>query len=212
MGQLADDDGMASMVLLAPGALAVVAKLSVRRGVHCSCPVNCGFILGSRGPLTPAMMASPAMSALDDVLSIDQFPSRDEAARHRAADGGASRLPSILHVHRLDEATVVELAQENEDQQGIFPIAWFRFDMTLDSVRARKQDEPGWKERGELVCTLIQPRSTHLLLAKLVSAENRMREMEDDHAQTNIDVEHVGAHGWIVEEPPWRTDEMDVDR
>ena len=51
------------MVLVAPGALAVVAKLSVRRGVHCSCPVDCGFILGCRGPLTPAAMAarSPAV-------------------------------------------------------------------------------------------------------------------------------------------------------
>ena len=34
-----------------------------------------------------------------------------------------------------------------------------------------------------------------LLLARLVSAENRMRAMADDHAEPNIDVEHIGAMG-----------------
>ena len=207
-GSVARTDELASVVLVAPGALAVVAKLSVRRGVHCSCPVDCGFILGCRGPLTPAAMASTAMLALDDVLSIEQFPARDEVAhldegaRRGTAGSRAPRLPSILHVHSLDEATVVELAQEDEDELGIFPIAWFRFDMTLDAARARTQRESGWHERGELVCTLVQPRSTRLLLAKLVSAENRMSAMDDDHAVTNIDVEHVGVKGWVVEELP----------
>ena len=195
-GSAASGDALAAhemerLVLCAPsGPLGVVASLRVRRGVHCSCPVNVGFILGSRGPMTPSDLTSASMLALDDVLEIDQIPASAEEAR-----AAGSLIPHRLHVHELDEATVVEFAREERNEEGVFPIAWFRFHSTLESAAARAARTPAWTESGEFECTLVQKRSTHLLLARLVSAENRMRAMADDHAEPNIDVEHIGVTG-----------------
>ena len=38
----------------------------------------------------------------------------------------------------------------------------------------------------------------HRARVQLVAPENRMREMADDHASPNIDVEYVGAVGHVI--------------
>ena len=37
------------------------------------------------------------------------------------------------------------------------------------------------------------------LLVLLVSAENRMVAMDDDHNEPNIDIEYVGAQGYVID-------------
>ena len=41
-----------------------------------------------------------------------------------------------------------------------------------------------------------------MLMAKLIAPENRMRQMSDDHAHPNIDLEYVGAEGHVIDEMP----------
>ena len=53
---------------------------------------------------------------------------------------------------------------------------------------------------GMWECALTQPRCTGMLLGRIVSAENRMREMSDDHEQPNIDLEYLGARGILCNE------------
>ena len=60
--------GGGGMHLVAPPAtLAVASHLVIRRGLTCSCPVQCGVLLGSTAPLAPAQLygAAPAHRSLD---------------------------------------------------------------------------------------------------------------------------------------------------
>ena len=53
--------GGGEMHLVAPAAtLAVASHLVIRRGLTCSCPVQCGVLLGSTAPLVPAQLYGAA--------------------------------------------------------------------------------------------------------------------------------------------------------
>ena len=196
-----------------PGKLSVVTELQIARGIHCSCPVSVGFVLGCRSALSlAALYASPAVRALDDITDLAQLPrSRDEALRTGSA------LPYVTCVHSLDEGEVAELGgpvgmvgmvgtggggggeggggdeggnddgSEEATVSSVFPIAFFRFSHTLADAQARAARERGWKETGWLRTSLRQPRCTGMLIAKLIAPENRMEAMEDDHAEPNIE-------------------------
>ena len=70
--------------------------------------------------------------------------------------------------------------------------------MTAERATQRRQANPHWRESGELLCNLLQPRCTGMLLAKLVAPENRMQMMHDDHADPNVDLEFCGAAGHVL--------------
>ena len=52
--------------------------------------------------------------------------------------------------HVLEEATVYEFDVEDDGEEGIFPIAFFEFHMNLDEVTTMQEQDPDWKETGEL--------------------------------------------------------------
>lgn len=184
---------LAALTLAAPGTLALLTHVRVRRGVHCSCPVVAGVLFGCRGPLHARSLYAAHVLAFDDVLSAADLPRSTAEAR-----GGL--LPAVHCVHELDEGVVVELTPEDEGcHTELFPVAWFRFTMSVDEAKRRQDEQPGWLEKGELLCELVRPRCSGMLIAKLLGAENRMREMADDHAEPNIDVEHIGACGHVVD-------------
>ena len=149
-----------SLTLAAPGRLSVLTELTVSRGVHCSCPLEVGVVLGLRGPVTPRALEAPLIAALDDVTDLDQLP-----VSRKAAAGGP--LPAVHCVHRLDEATVAEFEREEEDTCGVFPIAWFHFHVTVDSARRKAVEQPTWTETGSFTCRLRQPRSTGSVIVKV---------------------------------------------
>ena len=93
-------------------------------------------------------------------------------------------------VRPLPRSLAADAAASSPRWRSVFPIAWFKFH-PMPQRRRRH-------ERGEIEYSLARPRCTRYLLARLVSAENRMAEMSDDHAQPNIDIEHLGAKGYLV--------------
>jgi hypothetical protein len=100
-------------------------------------------------------------------------------------------------VHQHAQATICELdpdEPDDEQQHALFPIAWFQF-ADAAAREAAAAAHPGWEETGEFIYELRQKRCTGLLLALLVSSEDRMREMHDDHTVPNIDCELVAARG-----------------
>ena len=114
---------------------------------------------------------------------------------------------------RLPGATVVECARRGEPGGGgLFPIAWFRFDAVNDEAEATEPEQqllPGATARvalpGEFRFALAQPRALRYLVLKLISPEDRMVAMQDDHASPNIDLEYCGLDGWRCAEPPQAT-------
>ena len=114
-----------------------------------------------------------------------------------SAATGSAALPPCIAVHEGAEATVVEFSTE-ASFGDVYPIAWFRFHMGVDEAVERQQREPGWRETGEVVYALRQPRTTCMLIAKLVAAEDRMLAMNDDHDEPNVDLEYIGATGHLV--------------
>ena len=88
---------------------------------------------------------------------------------------------------------------------------WFRFDVVNDEAEATEQEQqqPGATARvalpGEFRFALAQPRALRYLVLKLISSEDRMVAMQDDHASPNIDLEYCGLDGWRCAEPPQAT-------
>lgn len=196
------------------GALAIVSRLSCRRGLACSCPARCGFVLGSRQPLTPSTLYSARMRALEEVLELADLPT---SSRERAERGARARLlPIVRRVIQTEEAIVAELEREDNEDGGAedsggaevgggpfggpFPICFWQFTMSAEEAQARREAEPAYRETGGFVLELEQPRATAFLLIKIGAPENRMQVMGDDHEQPNIDFEFCGGHGWVVHE------------
>ena len=71
--------------------------------------------------------------------------------------------------------------------------------MSLDRANVRRQADSEWCEAGKWSYELAQPRSTRFLLVRVVTAEDRMEAMGDEHEHTNIDLEYCGAHGVYCE-------------
>lgn len=92
---------------------------------------------------------------------------------------------------RTDEGCFVELPTTPSEQDGPFPICWFRFNrIPQDCVNLPP---------GEMMCSLRQPRCLRYLIVKLVDAEDRMGLMGDPHLETNIDLEFCGVTGWHLD-------------
>ena len=117
---------------------------------------------------------------------------------------------------RLLGATVVECARRAEPgAEGLFPIAWFRFDAVDDDAEAEATEQEPQQlagattarvaRVGEFRFALAQPRALRYLVLKLISPEDRMVAMQDDHASPNIDLEYCGIDGWRCAEPPQAT-------
>eukprot|EP00908_Phaeocystis_cordata_P019163 Transcript_30663.p1 GENE.Transcript_30663~~Transcript_30663.p1 ORF type:complete len:600 (+),score=210.35 Transcript_30663:47-1801(+) len=175
-----------------PGALAVASHVVVRRGVMCSCPVQCGVLLGSLQPLAPADLYGPSMRRWDDLTHHDQLPP-ETWTRHGPPQ--PVRLPGVTVAECARRgAPTAAAAEAAADEGGPFPILWFRFDAIDDSREGSEQLNP----RGEFRYELAQPRALRYLLCKLISPEDRMEAMQDDHAQPNIDLEFCGMDGWTV--------------
>ena len=79
-------------------------------------------------------------------------------------------------------------AEAEGDGDGVFPICWFRFDSVDQSATLQPT--------GELRVKLHQPRSLRYLLMLLITPEDRMEAMDDDHPDPNIDLEYCGLSGW----------------
>ena len=75
---------------------------------------------------------------------------------------------------------------------GPRPLAWFSF-APLGSASLASSTK-----RGELQCTLRAPRALRSLVLVLVSAEDRMFFMHDEHADPNIDLEFCGLSGHVL--------------
>ena len=120
---------------------------------------------------------------------------------------------------RLEGVTVVECARRGEPGAGgLFPIAWFRFDAVDDEAEAAEQEQPPLPgaaargaRRGEFRFALAQPRALRYLVLKLISPEDRMAAMQDDHASPNIDLEYCGVDGWRCAEPHQATPQSQGD-
>ena len=185
LGGAAEGEGATMHLIAPPATLAVASHVVVRRGVMCSCPVQCGALLGSTAPLPPSHLYGAAARLWDDATSVDLLPPEVGA-------GVAARLPGV---------TVVECARRGESGAGgLFPIAWFCFDPIDDSAEAEggeqanpEQAHPGFR------FALAQPRALRYLVLKLISPEDRMVAMQDDHASPNIDLEYCGIDGWRLE-------------
>ena len=54
------EEGVHMHLVAPPATLAVASHLVLRRGLTCSCPVQCGVLLGSTVPLPPAQLYGAA--------------------------------------------------------------------------------------------------------------------------------------------------------
>ena len=155
--------------------------------------------------------------AMDAILLVDAAtdarPSREDYRPATDAQPAREIISSfvntiiIAHVHRLaDHATVIEFSAARPERataagddggaDGPYPLAWFSF-APLGSASLASSTE-----RGELKCTLRAPRALRSLVLMLISAEDRMFFMHDEHADPNIDLEFCGLSGHIVNDNP----------
>jgi len=189
------------MPLTPRGALAVVTSITIRRAITCSCPLMVGCLIGSRKQISAADLYDPdgVVRAFDDALTPEHV--------RLLVNDSARRLPPIAHVHRLaSHVALIEFgaarpearperagaAAEDGGADGPYPLAWFSF-APLGSASLAYSTE-----RGELKCTLRAPRAMRSVVLMLISAEDRMFFMHDEHADPNIDLEFCGLSGHVL--------------
>lgn len=73
--------------------------------------------------------------------------------RRQTAKQPGSLLPVVRSVHTTEEAVVAELERDPEYGEGLFPILWFAFVMTVRDAQQRREHD-GFKEQGAFRYTL----------------------------------------------------------
>jgi hypothetical protein len=199
--------------------VAVVQRLVVEREGNFTCPVNCGALYTSMEVLAPETLdAARRAHAADHLAKRDEAATATSAAvlaasqlAHGAADDlqalkrnqllallddvttveqigalvAAGRLPPVAR-HQLRSAVqIVEFAPGGPLQSPALQlVAWFRVrDRALQSC----VDIP-----------LLHPRTGRYLLAKLISAEDRMALVGLNQDNPNIDCSGVFAFGQVL--------------
>ncbi|KAG8468842.1 hypothetical protein KFE25_007360 [Diacronema lutheri] len=210
--------------------VAIARRLTVRRPTSCSCPASHGIIYAARERMEPAevltdetLLGAKAQLLLSAAGEWVGGPACVEGVgrilrRTRFAEGEIIEVEapptgprglSPIALFRFFPLTTLQQrharggagqgdaedaaaggGDDDGDGGGAGGLAW----------PAGSGQPSSFLETGLMVAQLVKPRCVRFLVVKLLRAEDRMALCEDDHAETNIDMDFVGLHGHLVDE------------
>lgn len=202
-----------------------IHSIEIGRMGHLTCPVSCGVIFGCRIDNRNAMLLGSDIlnrlsQSMENLCAFEHLDSIDILMeKSRVGDVPRVAKVTIMHSPSAMGGCFVEFRRRKRARSCScdfewLPIGWFSFDQRVSQrLRAGNpddfliedsalRDELGTDEgptmKNIITGSLTQPMAVNFLSIKLISQENLMEQMFDEHDHPNIDLSLIKINGKVL--------------